>query len=78
MRNRSVVLTTHLLDEAEALCSRIAIMTLGQVKCLGSAQHLRSKFGEGYHIALNLKEFTSVAEKDAAVRSLFNPYLIPI
>jgi ATP-binding cassette, subfamily A (ABC1), member 3 len=47
MSSRAVVLTTHLLDEAEALCSRIAIMTFGTVQCLGSPQHLRSKFGNG-------------------------------
>ena len=36
------------MEECEALCTQIAIMVNGQVKCLGSTQHLKNKFGEGY------------------------------
>merc|ERR1712100_234842 len=45
--DRSVVLTSHSMEECEALCTRIAIMVNGQFKCLGSLQHLKSRFG-GY------------------------------
>ena len=38
------------MEECEALCTRIAIMVNGQLKCLGSPQHLKTKFGEGYTI----------------------------
>jgi len=38
------------MEECEALCTRLAIMVNGQFKCLGSTQHLKSKFGEGYTI----------------------------
>ena len=36
------------MEECDALCTRIAIMVNGQLKCLGSPQHLKSKFGDGY------------------------------
>ena len=36
------------MDETEALCSNIGIMVNGELKCLGSLQHLKSKYGEGY------------------------------
>nr|XP_025035890.1 ATP-binding cassette sub-family A member 3 [Pelodiscus sinensis] len=36
------------MEECEALCTRLAIMVNGQFKCLGSPQHLKSKFGSGY------------------------------
>ena len=36
------------MEECEALCTRLAIMVNGQVKCLGSTQHLKSRFGSGY------------------------------
>jgi len=36
------------MEECDALCTRIAIMVNGQFKCLGSPQHLKSKFGDGY------------------------------
>ncbi|KAL3876097.1 hypothetical protein ACJMK2_033975 [Sinanodonta woodiana] len=45
---RTLVLTSHSMEECEALCTRLAIMVNGQFKCLGSPQHLKTKFGEGY------------------------------
>ena len=36
------------MEECEALCTRLAIMVNGQFKCLGSPQHLKNKFGEGF------------------------------
>ncbi|GAA6076007.1 phospholipid-transporting ATPase ABCA1 isoform X1, partial [Tachysurus ichikawai] len=39
---RSVILTSHSMEECEALCTRMAIMVNGQFKCLGSLQHLKS------------------------------------
>jgi ATP-binding cassette subfamily A (ABC1) protein 3 len=40
-RGRSVVLTTHSMDEAQALSSKTAIMANGKLLCLGSVQHLK-------------------------------------
>lgn len=40
-KDRSVILTTHSMHEAEALCSRVAIMKDGQLLCLGSVQQLK-------------------------------------
>jgi ABC-type multidrug transport system ATPase subunit len=42
-RGQSVLLTSHSMDECDALCSRLAIMVNGQLKCLGSPQHLKNK-----------------------------------
>merc|ERR1711879_422180 len=47
---RSVVLTSHSMEECEALCTTLAIMVNGQFQCLGSTQHLKNKYGEGYMI----------------------------
>jgi ATP-binding cassette subfamily A (ABC1) protein 3 len=38
------------MEECDALCTQIAIMVNGRLKCLGSPQHLKSKFGDGYTI----------------------------
>ena len=46
----SVVLTTHSMEECEALCPRIGIMAQGKLRCLGSAQRLKSRFGKGFQI----------------------------
>jgi ABC-2 type transport system ATP-binding protein len=38
----TVVITTHLMDEADALCDRIAIMTSGRICALGSVDELKA------------------------------------
>ena len=57
-KKSAVVLTTHSMEEAEALSSRIGIMVRGQFKCLGSAQHLKNKFSNGYEIDLKVLGLT--------------------
>ena len=52
--NRIVILTSHSMEECEALCTRLVIMVNGKFKCLGSPQHLKSKFGTGYKVSLRL------------------------
>jgi ABC-type proline/glycine betaine transport system ATPase subunit len=52
--NRIVILTSHSMEECEALCTRLVIMVNGQFKCLGSPQHLKRKFGNGYKLAVRI------------------------
>uniref|UniRef100_A0A8C1V7F6 P-type phospholipid transporter n=1 Tax=Cyprinus carpio TaxID=7962 RepID=A0A8C1V7F6_CYPCA len=51
---RSVLLTSHSMEECEALCTRMAIMVNGRFRCLGSVQHLKNRFGDGYTIILRV------------------------
>lgn len=46
---RTIILTTHYMDEAERLCDRVAIMDHGRVIALGTPQQLIAKVG-GDHI----------------------------
>ncbi|NXW57022.1 ABCA4 protein, partial [Eurystomus gularis] len=52
---RAVVLTSHSMEECEALCTRLAIMVKGTFKCLGTIQQLKYKFGDGYIVTLKIK-----------------------
>ncbi|XP_051692146.2 phospholipid-transporting ATPase ABCA3 isoform X2 [Oryctolagus cuniculus] len=52
---KAVVITSHSMEECEALCTRLAIMVQGQFKCLGSPQHLKSKFGSGYSLQAKVR-----------------------
>uniref|UniRef100_A0A8B9KII8 P-type phospholipid transporter n=1 Tax=Astyanax mexicanus TaxID=7994 RepID=A0A8B9KII8_ASTMX len=52
---RSVILTSHSMEECEALCTRMAIMVNGQFKCLGSIQHLKNRFGDGYTVIVRVQ-----------------------
>ncbi|KAJ7372621.1 ATP-binding cassette sub- A member 5 [Desmophyllum pertusum] len=56
--NRGAILTTHSMEEADALCSRVGIMVKGQLKCLGSTQHLKSTYGSGYTLEIKLTQTT--------------------
>ncbi|XP_045703159.1 retinal-specific phospholipid-transporting ATPase ABCA4 isoform X3 [Phyllostomus hastatus] len=52
---RAVVLTSHSMEECEALCTRLAIMVKGTFQCLGTIQHLKYKFGDGYIVTMKIK-----------------------
>ena len=41
----TIVLTTHYLEEAEALCDRIAVMSKGKLMALGTAGELKAQAG---------------------------------
>ncbi|EIE27381.1 P-loop containing nucleoside triphosphate hydrolase protein [Coccomyxa subellipsoidea C-169] len=56
----AVVLTTHSMEECEALCTRVGIMHQGRLRCLGSSSHLKLRFGGGYLLEVH------AADDDAA------------
>nr|XP_045614978.1 phospholipid-transporting ATPase ABCA3-like isoform X2 [Procambarus clarkii] len=51
---RSIILTSHSMEECEALCTRLAIMVNGKFCCIGSPQHLKNKFSEGYSVIIRV------------------------
>ncbi|GLD95409.1 hypothetical protein PINS_up004053 [Pythium insidiosum] len=67
----TIVLTTHSMEECEALCSRVGIMVGGRLRCLGSIQHLKSRFGRGLMLELKLEAPTpaDVAQRVSACTS---------
>ncbi|EZA61865.1 hypothetical protein DMN91_006090 [Ooceraea biroi] len=52
---QAIILTSHSMEECEALCNRLVIMVKGQLVCIGASQELKQRFGAGYdiHIKLN-------------------------
>ncbi|KAA0186358.1 hypothetical protein HAZT_HAZT000783 [Hyalella azteca] len=42
-RGQSIILTSHSMDECEALCSRLVILVRGQLRCAGTPAHLKAK-----------------------------------
>jgi len=43
------------MEECEAICTRMGILVSGRFLCLGSLQHLRDKFSDGYTLTIKLK-----------------------
>eukprot|EP00842_Homolaphlyctis_polyrhiza_P001596 jgi/Hompol1/2437/HPOL_006000-RA len=54
LQEHAVVLTTHSMEEAEAISSRLAIMSHGSLRCIGTMQHLRDRFSSGYEVDIVL------------------------
>jgi ABC-2 type transport system ATP-binding protein len=54
-RGRTVVLTTHYMDEAERLCDRVAVIDHGKVIALGTPGELISKVGGEHVIDIDLE-----------------------
>lgn len=52
---KSIVLTSHSMEECEALCTRLTVMVNGEFKCLGSTQHLKNKFSRGYLLIIQMR-----------------------
>ena len=68
--DRAVVLTTHSMEEADALCTRIGIMAKGRMRCLGSSVHLKQRHGRGFMIEMQTDAAAAAAAIDF-VRSAF-------
>mmetsp|Transcript_17366 Transcript_17366/g.24128 ORF Transcript_17366/g.24128 Transcript_17366/m.24128 type:complete len:436 (-) Transcript_17366:25-1332(-) len=49
---RSILITTHNMQEADALCSRIAIMSRGKLLCIDQPARLKSRFGKGFKLSV--------------------------
>jgi ABC-type multidrug transport system ATPase subunit len=53
--DQTVILTTHSMEEAEALCDRLAIQVQGQLRCLGTSAHLKRRYSSGYQLELIMR-----------------------
>jgi ABC-type multidrug transport system ATPase subunit len=62
---RTIVLTTHFLDEAELLSDKIAIMAEGRLRCFGSPLYLKARLGVGYRLTC---AWADSARRDTAAR----------
>ncbi|XP_030389946.1 ATP-binding cassette sub-family A member 10-like [Gopherus evgoodei] len=70
-KKQGVILTTHYMKEAEALCDRVAIMVSGKLHCIGSIQYLKSKFGKGYLLEIKVKDPEQVDLIHAEITRIF-------
>ncbi len=57
---RTVLLTTHYIEEAERLCDRVAIIDRGQLIALGTPRELVRRSGKGTRLEASLAKPTSV------------------
>jgi len=60
-KERAIIITTHMMLEADALANRIAIVSKGSLKVVGTQQHLKNTYGNGYLLQINLSNDTDEA-----------------
>jgi ABC-2 type transport system ATP-binding protein len=52
-KGRTVILTTHYLDEAEQLCDRVAIINHGRIVAMGTAEDIIETHGSGERLEIH-------------------------
>jgi len=67
---RTVLLTTHYMDEAEKLCDRVAIVDHGRIIAEGSPMHLMTSLGGEHVIEIAVREDGQGALPAAAMEGL--------
>ncbi|MGI0480275.1 ABC transporter ATP-binding protein [Geminocystis sp. CENA526] len=65
----TVLITSHYLEEIDALCDRLAIIDQGEVIAEGSPSNLKDRLG-GDRVTLKIKEFATSEEAQSAKEKL--------
>jgi ABC-2 type transport system ATP-binding protein len=61
-KEKTIILSTHILSEAEATCDRVVIINQGRIVADGSTDSLQASFGQQRQLHLTLEK----ADRDAA------------
>ena len=82
--NKTIIITTHYMDEAESLCDNIAIIHKGKLLHHGPTIHLQNEHGSGLQLNISMginsqnpTEVTSVSSSRASIEHS-NPNSDPI
>ncbi|EGG23740.1 ABC transporter A family protein [Cavenderia fasciculata] len=55
---KAIILISHSMDEVDFLANRIGIMCNGRLRCIGTPSHLKHKFGSGYTLDIQPRNFS--------------------
>ncbi|TNN08455.1 Retinal-specific ATP-binding cassette transporter [Schistosoma japonicum] len=55
-KGRTIILSSHHMYESELLADQISIISEGKVLCSGSSLSLKSAYGSGYHLSLEIDQ----------------------
>ena len=69
---RTMLVSTHYMDEAEALSDKICIIAKGKLKYTGSCTDLKINRGRGYHLTMSLprRVFCFILDSDLLLQYL--------
>jgi len=49
---KSIIMTTHAMEEAELLSDKLIVLDHGEVKCVGTPLQLKNMVGKGYRVSM--------------------------
>ena len=77
---QAIILTTHSMEEAAALTSRIAICFAGKLEVVGTQLRLKRKYGEGFRLAMTIRSAKpdDAAAVDSYVRQRVSEHAIKV
>ena len=70
-RQSSTIMSTHSMEEAELLCNRIGILINGTIRCIGSPEHLKMKFGNTYILDVHTDDVERFHQEVIDQRNIF-------
>lgn len=76
-KKTTIIMTSHSMEEVEALCDRLCIMVGGRMRCLGSAQHLKHRFGTGLTLEVKLRLPAPEAVQELLLKLPGQPAQVP-
>ncbi|GFN82068.1 ATP-binding cassette sub-family a member 3 [Plakobranchus ocellatus] len=83
-KGRTMLLSTHYMDEADAIGNRIAILVEGQLQCCGTPLFLKKLYGAGYHLIIekepkcDLKKLTMVIQDHIANAQIESAHMFDV
>ncbi|KAJ3017412.1 UNVERIFIED_CONTAM: ATP-binding cassette sub- A member 5 [Siphonaria sp. JEL0065] len=69
--DRTIIITTHSMEEADTLGDRVAILNKGEFQAIGTSMFLKGRFGVGYQMKVDLKESGSCTQVFEIVKQTF-------
>ena len=69
--DKTIILCTHYMDEADSLCDRVAILNQGQILDMGTPEELKSRIHGDLILKIDLKYPDKISESDfISIKSL--------
>jgi len=69
--DKTIILCTHYMDEADSLCDRVAILNQGQILDMGTPKELKSQIHGDLILKIDLKYPDKISESDfSSIKSL--------
>ncbi|EER00801.1 conserved hypothetical protein [Perkinsus marinus ATCC 50983] len=70
-KSSAVVLTTHSMEEADALCETMVIQVDGQFRCIGSSQQIKTDYGQGFKLWISFVESSAATASSELLNNFF-------